>query len=284
MDKAWLDHDKLPCVFKSYNGATNTIATNPSTTSKINTTKEEEYDIEEEKHRLENDVRRKIVTRISTLLPIMEQRKKQDQESMENDTGCRVEKRKGRFKYIEMKSNEKVTPQEYEKRYLAALQQRRIERDEEEDRLAKEENEMKKEEEKLARKGTIEVETSINATTNTNNVAAESHSPSSTSDESLPPHDKEGNKFMTEKPKNQNEEQTEGITSSESDRNNDSSSGLKFAHIPSRDEISNDPEIAAIQKELFHAFDDALRVYSDKYFAILEQRKRINNNVYDEAH
>jgi len=129
MDKLHRNREKkeaaerlLLCTSKKLNSVS-------SSCSKIEESKDS-LTKENEQRRLVHDVRRGIVTQMGSLIPIMEARKKQDTESMETDTGCRVERKKGRFKYIELISGVKVSSSEYEKRYLSALQQIRILRQE----------------------------------------------------------------------------------------------------------------------------------------------------------
>lgn len=213
-------------------------------------TDDDEKEIE---RKLGNSVKREIVTKMGPLISVMEAQKKQDIELMEAGTGCRVQKRKGgKFKYINMANDVKVPTSEYERRYVSVLKLKRLAREEE-------------------RK---------------NDLAVAVVEEDSTSDESLPATLEEEqdslscknkgaasiDKCMDEQNKCSSPQvamETSAMVTSEP-----SNDQLDETEIPSRDDISDDPEIAAAQNTLFDAFDSALQKYSDTILEIKGRRAR----------
>jgi len=235
---------------------------------------EDSREKEEELRLANNNVRRNIIAQMGSLIPIMEARKKEDTEFMEAGTGCRVVRRSGnKFKYINMSTGQKVSGREYERRYLSALEKKRLtdrsfatvqveEQSTSDESLPTEEE--NKPEQKANRVQPVCVPTSKNGVQTNDGVSL------------LP----------IEQEESRNKENRKDLTVSNEVPAQDSSSvvaktskkeskeSLQLEEIPSRDEISNDPEVAAAQKELFNAFDNALRKYSDEILRIKAKRKR----------
>eukprot|EP00980_Cylindrotheca_fusiformis_P024366 scaffold11809_cov128-Cylindrotheca_fusiformis.AAC.5 len=71
---------------------------------------------------LDHAGRRLIYQKISPVIEEMEQRKLEDTHMWEQKTGCRVEKsRSGKFKYVAMETEKKISSKIYMKRYMAVL-------------------------------------------------------------------------------------------------------------------------------------------------------------------
>jgi hypothetical protein len=80
-----------------------------------------------------NDIlanRRLVLQKISPVMMQMEKRRGHEIKQWEQDTGCRVEKstRSGKYKYYCIESNQRVSTQEYSKRYMLVIEGREGER------------------------------------------------------------------------------------------------------------------------------------------------------------
>jgi len=210
---------------------------------------QEQEDKEDQERQLINEIKRGIVTQMGILIPIMEAKKKEDTEIMEAGTGCRVERRRGKFKYFDKDIGKKVALHEYERRYLCELQQHRVLREARIEAINRAYDE------------TVEIIPVVDE--------------NSTSDESLPVEEEQ--KRLCDKDGNNEhiDDTNQDIrdTAQDAVEESDNETLIQLADIPSRDEISDDPEIAAAQQELFDTFDAALQKYSDKILAIRERKK-----------
>jgi hypothetical protein len=74
--------------------------------------------------------RRLVFQKIAPTMTEMEKRKGIDIKQWENDTGCRVEKssRSGKYRYYGVKSNQRVSSQEYKQRYMTVIEEGRADR------------------------------------------------------------------------------------------------------------------------------------------------------------
>lgn len=74
--------------------------------------------------------RRLVLQKISPVMMQMEKRRGQETKQWERDTGCRVEKsnRSGKYKYYCIESNQRVSTQEYNRRYMLVIEGREEER------------------------------------------------------------------------------------------------------------------------------------------------------------
>jgi len=75
--------------------------------------------------KLSNDMKRNLFEKIRPLVQIMEKKKKEDIAFLEGATGCRVERKRSKFRYVSLTTGKKVSAREYERRYLFKIQEQR---------------------------------------------------------------------------------------------------------------------------------------------------------------
>jgi len=74
---------------------------------------------------LSNELKRNLFEKIKPLVRIMEFKKNECTAMLEDSTKCRVERKKGKFRYISLATGKKVSSKEYERRYLLQIQELR---------------------------------------------------------------------------------------------------------------------------------------------------------------
>ncbi|GFH61036.1 hypothetical protein CTEN210_17512 [Chaetoceros tenuissimus] len=67
---------------------------------------------------ISQQIKQSLFEKIRPLITIMENKKTQDTAQLEEATKCRVERRKGKFRYVSLDTGTKVSSKEYERRYL----------------------------------------------------------------------------------------------------------------------------------------------------------------------
>ena len=67
---------------------------------------------------ISQQIKQSLFEKIKPLITIMENKKTQDTAQLEEATKCRVERRKGKFRYVSLDTGTKVSSKEYERRYL----------------------------------------------------------------------------------------------------------------------------------------------------------------------
>mmetsp|Transcript_583 Transcript_583/g.644 ORF Transcript_583/g.644 Transcript_583/m.644 type:complete len:671 (-) Transcript_583:884-2896(-) len=74
--------------------------------------------------------RRLVIQKIAPVLTQMEKRRERDTKQWESDTKCRVTKsvKSGRYRYYDVESNQKISSQEYKRRYITVLEDSRSDR------------------------------------------------------------------------------------------------------------------------------------------------------------
>ncbi len=75
--------------------------------------------------KLSNEMKRNLFEKIKPLVQIMEKKKKEDIAMLEDATRCRVERKKGKFRYVSLTTGKKVAAREYERRYLYKIKEQR---------------------------------------------------------------------------------------------------------------------------------------------------------------
>jgi hypothetical protein len=74
---------------------------------------------------LSSKMKRNLFEKIRPLVQEMEIKKKEDTAMLEDATNCRVERKKGKFRYVSLATGKKVSSKEYERRYLLQIQEKR---------------------------------------------------------------------------------------------------------------------------------------------------------------
>lgn len=74
---------------------------------------------------LSNKMKRNLFEKIRPLVQVMEIKKKEDTAMFEDATKCRVERKKGKFRYVSLATGKKVSSKEYERKYLLQIQEKR---------------------------------------------------------------------------------------------------------------------------------------------------------------
>merc|ERR1712238_458219 len=74
--------------------------------------------------------RRLVIQKIAPVLTQMEKRRERDTKQWESDTKCRVTKsvKSGKYRYYDVESNQKISSQEYKRRYITVLEDSRSDR------------------------------------------------------------------------------------------------------------------------------------------------------------
>jgi hypothetical protein len=72
--------------------------------------------------------KREFMLRAQPLVRLMEQQKQKDIDDARSFTGCEVKKGKGGFQYVDIKTLEAVTAEEYKDRYFAMIEDRKVQR------------------------------------------------------------------------------------------------------------------------------------------------------------
>lgn len=83
---------------------------------------------QEEMQSLTNSMKRDIVQGMGPMCQIMEEKKRAENEMLESFTGCRSERRKGKYRYISIATGRKVRSSDYEKLYLQMLEDHKKQR------------------------------------------------------------------------------------------------------------------------------------------------------------
>lgn len=184
---------------------------------------------------LTNSMKRDILQGMGPMCQIMEQKKRSENEMLESFTGCRSERRKGKYRYISISTGRKVKSSDYERLYLKMLEDHKKQR-------------------------MLEMETESNAIEKTSGLQEDGTALAS----NIEGNDADVDQEHRISEANEDTLETTGNDFTEVQDIDDS--------IPSQDEISSDPEIAAAQLKLFATFDAALKEYSDTILAIRKKR------------
>ena len=202
---------------------------------------------------LSNDMKRNLFEKIRPLVQIMEKKKQQDIAMLEDATKCRVERKRGKFRYCCLKTGKKVSSKEYERRYLHKIRQQRHARVLE--MIAQKEQKIK--------------------------VSCE--------DDSLPPtitsdSDGDENKPVTHDMHHNSPKHACGgdllsvevidshdISSNEEDLDFDLDN--RAFDIPSEEEIRADPELAEAQRKMQEAIDKAVKEYAITVQCVRSERR-----------
>ena len=73
--------------------------------------------------------KRNIINGMGALVKKMEKRKKEQDYDLEQGTGCRVEKKKGRYKYFNIESGERISSKKYQGLYLSRMREKQMEKE-----------------------------------------------------------------------------------------------------------------------------------------------------------
>lgn len=190
-----------------------------------------------------NSTRRDIVQGMGPMCQIMEEKKRAENEMLETFTGCRSERRKGKYRYISISTGRKVKSSDYEKLYLRMLEDHKKQR-------------------------MLDIQTNCVSIQEITRIQEDSSSMASPT-ESKTTNTDQRIQIPTNTGDNLAETKGNGLTDVQDIDDS----------IPSQDKISSDPEIAEAQLKLFAAFDTALKEYSDTILAIRKSRASKTSSV-----
>ena len=191
---------------------------------------------EDELAQLSNELKRSLFEKMRPLVQVMETKKREDTAMLEEATKCRVERKKGKFRYVSLITGKKISSREYERRYLIKIQKQR--------------------DEKLLEMEVEEAELNANSSASLQNALPDKMDVdvAEKSKSALP---------QVEKPESTETKMDDDLLPNCDDT----------VDVPSRDEICSDPEIAAAQGKLFDKFDKAMDEYMDTVLRIRAERK-----------
>ena len=181
-----------------------------------------------------------LYTDLAPYLEKMEQAKIAQQDYLEAETGCQVDKtRTGKSRYYDVKTGERVDPATYEKRYLEAVGKTKRQR-------------VQHFQSTVMALGGVCDGTDGNVPTNTDNHIKEE--PDKDKD------DGDGNKSqtLTSRKEEEQEQQQEEFANRLA----------KELNLPDRSQPSSNPAIAAAERKLWNTIDEAYEKYSNEVLAI----------------
>jgi len=250
---------------------------------------------EETKIVITNDMKRSILMKMCPVVEVIEARRKEEEAFVEACTGCCVERKKGRFKYMSLSTGKKVSSSKYQKLYLEMIRKRHLE-------LQKDRREKVEVAPHLAaalrqkmpsnscishkpQGGQITFENKdiispIGERTLCNEVdEKDSEEPQCVPEEEFEP-------LMLgdycSKNSTTPEEIRKGTKHLDRGYSRDDEDFFPIGDdIPSRDNLSPNPEIAALQITLFSAIDVALGAYSDGVLRLRERQSSEQHTLMD---
>lgn len=80
-----------------------------------------------EKFIVTNEMKRNMIVKMCPILERMESRRKEEVARVEECTGCQVERKRGKYKYVSLSTGKKVPSSKYEELYLDMVGKRRLE-------------------------------------------------------------------------------------------------------------------------------------------------------------
>ena len=191
----------------------------------------------EEFARAKHNSKRNIINGMGALVKNMERRKKRQDSVLEQGTGCRVEKKKGRYRYFNIESGERISSKKYQGLYLSRIKENRN-MEKKSPKETKEYKLLKNDQRHGDFKARNKEERGTTINTEHNKGTCDRSHPVTVP--ALP----------------------------------EKEIAVEQCPFPCRDDIPSDPELAAAQEKLFATFDSALEEYSREIMRINAKRQQ----------